>query len=221
MKTTLTLGTAALALLVGCGPSEEERQQEAMEDAAQQMEEAAEAAEAGNTAEAMEQFGQAMEQMQGAQGDAADPVDFRRLKELLPEEAAGLRRTTHTGERSGAMGMTVSQAQAVYEGDDGAHVDVKILDLAGVPTFGMLGYAWTMAEVDRETETGYERTMNHRGHRGYEKYDSGGRSGQVQLIVAERFAVEVNGSNVDMDRLKSVVDALDLGALEGMRNEGR
>jgi hypothetical protein len=218
MKRTLTLGLSA-ALFVGCG--EEERQAEALEQAAEQMNEAAEQAEANDPAAAMEAFGNAMEQMQGAQGTTAEPVDFRRLKDLLPEELAGLRRTTHTGERSGAMGMTVSQAEADYEGDDGASVDVKILDLAGVPTFGMLGYAWMMAEVDRETETGYERTITHRGHRGYEEYDSAGRSGQFQLVVADRFMVEVRGSNVDMDRMKAAVDGLDLDALAGMRDEGR
>lgn len=220
MQRTLILGLAAV-LFAGCGPSEEERRAEAMAEAQRQLEDAADAAEAGDAAGALEQFGEAMEQMQGAQGNAADPVDFRRLKELLPEELAGLRRTSHTGERSGAMGMSVSQAEADYEGPGGARADVKILDLAGVPTLGMLGFAWTMAEVDRETDTGYERTITHRGHRGYEQYDSGSRSGQFHLVVAERFMVQVDGSNVDMDRMKALADGLDLGALERMRNEGR
>jgi hypothetical protein len=220
MKRTLTLGLLPVLLLAsGCGPSEEERRAQAMEEAAEQMEQAAND---GDAAGAMEALGEAMENLPGANGQAAaDPVDFRRLKELMPEEAAGLRRTSHTGERTGAMGMTFSQAEATYEGDDGARVEVKIMDLAGVPTFGMLGFAWTMAEMDRETEDGYERTMTHRGHRGFEKYDNSARSGQVQLIVADRFAVDVNGSNVDMDRIKAVVDAQNLRALEAMRNEGR
>ena len=79
-----------LAGLVGCGPSPEERQQDALEEAAERMEEATES---GDPAAAMEAFGEAMGQMTGGEG-RADPVDFRRLKDLMPEEAAGLRRTS-------------------------------------------------------------------------------------------------------------------------------
>ena len=215
---TLSLSAAALALLAGCGPSREEEQRQAMEEAAQQMEEAANA---GDAAGAMEAFGEAMEGMAGNAEDRADPVDFRRLKELLPERAAGLRRTSHTGERTGAMGMTFSQAEADYEGDGGARAEVSLMDLAGVPTFGMLGFAWTMAEMDRETDTGYERTMEYGGYRGYEKYDRSDRSGQLQLIVADRFMVEVSGDDLDEGQFKAVVDDLDLKALERLRNEGR
>ncbi|MDX1420054.1 MAG: hypothetical protein R3181_08815 [Rubricoccaceae bacterium] len=222
MKRNVSLALIAVLLVaLGCGPSEEERRQQEMEEAAERLGEAAEQmgeAASGDLASAMEAMGEAMS---GSGEGSADPVDFRRLKEVLPAEAAGLQRTSHTGERTGAMGMTFSQAEADYEGDDGARVDVKVMDLAGVPTFGMLGFAWTMAEMDRETDTGYERTMTYRGHRGYEKYDSADRSGEMQLIVADRFAVEARGRNVDMDRIQAVVDDIGLRELEGMRNEGR
>ena len=219
MKPNLTPLLAALLLaplLVGCS-SEQEQREDAIQDAAERMEEAAEE---GNMGEAMEAFGEAMEGMASGEG-RADPVDFRVLKEMLPEEAGGLRRASHSGERGGAMGMVVSQAEADYEGDDGATVDVKIVDLGGVPQIAMMGYGWAMAEVDRESDDGFERTMEYRGHRGYEQYDSSSNRAEMNLLVAGRFMVEAQGRNVDMDRLRAVVDDVAIDDLEDMRDEGR
>ena len=58
---------------------------------------------------------EAAEEMADQQQDGrppAEPVDFRQLQELLPEEVVGLPRTNREGERSGAMGMTVSRRPA-------------------------------------------------------------------------------------------------------------
>lgn len=152
MNRTL-LSLLAVAVLVpavaGCGPSREEQRREAAEEAARDMERRAEE---GDLAGAMEAFGNAMERMAGGEG-RAEPVDFRRLRDVLPEEAAGLERTSQSGERGGALGMAVSQAEAVYEGDDGARVEVKIVDLGNVPQIAMMGYGWALAEVDRESKT--------------------------------------------------------------------
>lgn len=210
----------ALALLVvvsACGPSPEEEREQALDDAAEQMEQAAEDGDLGG---AMEAFGNAMEQMAGGEG-RAEPVDFRVLKERMPDEIDGLTRTSHTGERGGAMGMSISQAEAVYEGEDGERITVKIIDLGGVPQIAMMGYGWALAEIDSESDTGYERTMEMDGHRGYEKYDSARESGEINVFVARRFMVEAQGRNVPMDVIQKVVEEMGLDDLEDMKDEGR
>ena len=52
------------------------------------------------------------------------------------------------------------------------------------------------------------------------RYDKDGKSGELSLLVAGRFVVEVDGNKVSMDAMKGTLDKLDLGKLEGMKNVG-
>jgi hypothetical protein len=81
-----------------------------------------------------------------------DPVDFRKLKELLPNEVEGLKRTEATGEKSGAMGFIISRAEARYSDKDNKSVHLEILDTGGVAGVATMALAaWTMADIDKET----------------------------------------------------------------------
>ncbi len=152
---------------------------------------------------------------------AEEPVDFRALKELLPEDLSGMKRTSAEGEKAGAMGFIASHAEGRYESEAGGRITVKITDVGAVAGMAALAaYGWAMAEIDRETETGYERTMTIKGHRGHERYDRESKSGEVSLLVANRFVVEVDGYDVTMEALKDALDQVDLGKLEGMKNVG-
>src|SRR5690606_34951503 len=126
-------------------------------------------------------------------------------RDLLPEEAGGMRRTSISSESQNAMGFAVSQAEAAYEGDEGS-ADVKVMDMGNFPGIAMMGLGWAMGEMDRESDQGFERTMRYRGHRGYEKYDNRSRRGELQVLVADRFLVEVDGRNVDFDQIREVAD---------------
>ena len=100
---------------------------------------------------------------------AVDPVDFRDLKALLPESTANLKRTEATGEKTGAMGFTVSMAKGQYLGEGDASISIEIVDtggIAGMATMAMA--AWTMADIDKETATGYEKTTKIEGFKAYE-----------------------------------------------------
>ena len=65
----------------------------------------------------------AMDQIQDAFGEdgrrASAPVNFRDLRALVPEEAAGLTRTEIEGATEGAMGMSVSRVASAFEDDAG------------------------------------------------------------------------------------------------------
>jgi len=204
---------AALLLVAGCAKSAEQQQAEA---AIRQL------------AEVGKQMGEAAGAAVGAAAGvalgtvkASEPVDFRALKDLLPEEAGGIKRTSSEGEKAGAMGFVVSNAEGRYESEAGARITIKITDMGAMAGVGALGaYAWAMAEVDKETESGYERTVSIKGNRGYEKYDRQNQSGEVSLMVAGRFIVEVDGYGVPIEALKDALDKVDLGKLEGMKNVG-
>lgn len=78
----------------------------------------------------------------------------------------------------------------------------------------MMGMAaWSMAEVDKETKSGYEKTTRINGMKAYEKYDNDGKDGEINVIVADRFVVNVKGRNVTMDQIRNTLDDLNLDRL--------
>jgi hypothetical protein len=112
------------------------------------------------------------------------------------------------------MGFKVSTAEARYKEDDSS-IKVTILDVAG--TGALMGMAaWTMIDMDKENENGYEKTTKYKGFKAFEKYNSKNKDGEMAVIVASRFIVTVSGNNVEMDKIKSTLDDIDLGKLEDL-----
>lgn len=222
MKHLLIVGllTVGLAGCGGCGQSEEERRAQELEEAAEELSDAAEEmseAAGGQMGEAMENFAEALGGAMGAGSNSEDyePVERQVLRDLVPERMGGMTRTSIESARDGAMGMTVTRAEAEFEGEEG-RFEFKITDLAGVPMAGMLGAAWTMAEIDRESDTEVERTMTYRGHRGYEKYNSSSNSGELSVIV-NGFLVEGRGRNMSREQIQAAMNDAPLAQLERAR----
>lgn len=152
--------------------------------------------------------------------EPADPVDFRRLRDLMQESVAGLDRGEMEGSKDGAMGYTVSNASASYSDGADASATVSIQDMGGVQAL-MMGLSWLMVERDSESGTRIERTMEFEGYPAYLEYDSDGGRGTLQVLVADRFVVKAEGSGVEVDQLEALVESVGLGTLEGWRDEGR
>ncbi|MHA4736690.1 hypothetical protein [Dyadobacter sp. MSC1_007] len=202
MKTSfIAVFLSSALLLSSCGGSQDEKEAEN-----------AKITEADSPADAL----QAIADKAKAMGDreAVDPVDFRKLKDLLPENISGMSRTEATGEKTGAMGFTVSTAQAKYKGSGDESLDIEIVDtggIAGVSTMALA--AWSIAEIDKETTTGYEKTTKIDGHRAFEKFDNENKSGEINILVGERYVVNVQGNNISVDQLKDALKSIDLDKL--------
>jgi hypothetical protein len=166
----------------------------------------------------MDELMKAMGAIMGAGTNAAVAVvDFRELKALLPAELPGMKRTAASGEKNSAMGMTVAVAEGSYEGGDSS-VNIKITDMGGTGTLmGMAAAGWAMSEIDKETDTGYERTTTIDGNKAHEEYDTDDKSGETQVLVGGRFLVEVDGNSVTPEQLKSAVSKIDLKKLAGLK----
>lgn len=227
IRQILTIGLVTSFLFAfGCGKSD---QQKDLEQAADQMQKAAQkmadagkemgdkmGENAGDMAEAMKKMGQAL-----AGNEKVEPVDFRELKKLLPEKLAGMKRTNASGEKNSAFGIKISQAEADYDAGNGGTIHVEITDMGTMKGLArMARFGWVMADVDRESDDGYERTITYRGHKGHEEYQTDSKEGTIQLLVADRFSVEVHGSDVDMKMIKKALDKLDINKLERMKNIG-
>lgn len=145
--------------------------------------------------------------------EPVEAIDFQELKKMLPERLAGMKRVSHEGERSGVGNMKFSSAQARYEDGD-ARLEVSIIDGGGFAGFIAGMAAWSMVEVDRETEDGYERTTMIDGYKAYEKYDNRSQGGQISLIIQDRLIVNVEGDNLSERQLKRALESLNLDRLK-------
>src|SRR5687767_2624895 len=218
LRRAALLVTAVTLLATACKSPEQKAAEETaqrLETAAKNMDAAAKSGEA-NMGDAMAALGAAM----GAanSGKKVETVDFRELKELLPESLPGMKRTEATGEKSAAMGMHVSTSHANYSNDQGANATVTITDIGSMTGLaGMAAYAWAATEVDRETETGYEKTTRYQKHKAIEKYDRASKSGEISVLVADRFVVAAQGNGLDINALKNAIGQVNLGKLEGMK----
>lgn len=145
-----------------------------------------------------------------------DPVDFRVLEALLPPALPDMQRTAPRGSSSGAMGIKASSAEVDFRGAGDASVNISIKDATAVS--GLAGLA-AMADAD-ESEQGdsYEKNERIDGRNVHETWDAQGRHGVLSLIVAGRFGVDIDGSNVDMATLKNALAQIDLGRLESMKD---
>ncbi|HSW55261.1 MAG TPA: hypothetical protein VLH59_09235 [Ignavibacteriaceae bacterium] len=153
------------------------------------------------------------------EGKKYEVVDFRELKALLPENLGDLKRTNAEGEKSGAMGFTISKAEADYSNEDySQRIDIEITDMTGASGFaGLAAWGWAMADIDKETENGYEKTTKYKGHKAFEKYNNQDQYGSIEVLVSGRFMLSVNGNNVPMPVIKSAADQIDIGKLEAMK----
>jgi hypothetical protein len=54
----------------------------------------------------------------------------------------------------------------------------------------------------------------------HEKYDTKKKKGDLSVIVAKRFEVDVAGNEVDMKTLEQSLGQVDLARLESMKDQG-
>ncbi len=198
-----------LTTVIGCGLGDKAEQIKQMAEAAQEK------LEAGDSAGALGAF------LGG--GESVQPVDFRDLKELLPEKLDGMARTNASGEKSSMMGIGTSKAEGKYQPEDkNGGIDITILDFGSMRGITMMGFGWTMIDIDNESENGYEKTMKYEGYPAYVKYEQGSdwSRGQMSVVVVDRFVVTANGNNVSADAIKAALKKVDLGRLEDMKDSG-
>lgn len=142
-----------------------------------------------------------------------------RLKGFVPDELAGLSRSSISAERNAAMGIQVSQANATYSDDSGRELRLEITD-AGTAK-GLLGLAgWVGMEGEKEENGRYEKTFRDDGMLIHEEWDSNDSTGQYSVVVGDRFTVKLEGAAGSVQELREAVEALNLDGLADLRTEG-
>lgn len=148
-------------------------------------------------------------------GSKVKPVDFHALKAMLPDSLPGMTRSEASGESTQAMGLSASSATAQYSDGNGKSVTVEITDMGSLS--GLAGLATKFdPNLDKETDTGYERTTHENGQLIHEQYDNRARNGEVEIIAGNRFSITVRGNGVDMDFLTDTLKGVDLQKLASL-----
>jgi hypothetical protein len=140
-----------------------------------------------------------------------DPVNWRELIPFLidiPEFEADGKPEGSTV----AMGnYKVSQAEREYSSGD-KELKISIIDGA----YAQMAYAGIKMAMNFEMDTSeeYVKKVTIKGFPGIEKYEYEDKDGQVILLVADRFVVQLEEENApDTSELKKIAEALDLEGL--------
>ena len=143
----------------------------------------------------------------------ANPVDVEKIKALLPERMGAYTRTEiSTG---GAAGM--GGANATYENGD-KRLEVSVVDMGGMGALGGLAGAFS-ANSTTENADGYERMHTVDGRMTVEKLSKSGKTASYGVLVANRFMLSVDGTNVSAEEVKDAVNAVGVPRLEALAKQ--
>lgn len=189
MKTTWKISAvAALAVSVmACGGGQSAEQAKA-EQAAQQAQSGAE-----QMGKALESFAKGMSG--GESGvKQVDPVSFRDLQSVFPDQLAGWERDNPTGER---MTQPVSFSEATVNFTKGdASLALKITD-TGFSQLMLAPYAMFLtAGYEKETADGYEKSTKVGDYPAWTTWNKAGKSGELNVVVGNRFLVQIEGNGL-------------------------
>jgi Yip1-like protein len=181
--------------------------------------------EAGKKMEAAEKSGDPKKQMEAAMavlgtavsgGKGVEPVQIDQLKPFLPTTFAGMPQTSTQAERTGAAGFMTAKAEANYGDASGKNAELEVVDTGGAA--GLMGLAsWIGVQGEREDANRRERTRKEGNRMIHEEVDKRGGRNKYTVVVAERFVVSAEANGVDINALKSAVNALDLAKLEATK----
>jgi len=147
-----------------------------------------------------------------------EPVSTRTLSGLLPQNLAGMKRSHVKSEGNSAIGIKTTRAEADYSNADGtAHLEIA--DISGVS--GLMDLANGLVKnTTSESDAGYEKDVDIGGRSAHEKWDAHAKKGEISMIIAKRFSVDVTGDGVPMSLLEQAYGDIDLAGLEAMKGAG-
>ncbi|HEY3812996.1 MAG TPA: Yip1 family protein [Caulobacteraceae bacterium] len=144
------------------------------------------------------------------------PVGADVLRNMLPGSINGMARGDISSSSGSAMGIAASEASATYTNGN-AHLTLKVSDTGTAS--GMMGLAGALnVNSDEQNGSHYKKVSTVNGNMTTEEYDNASHNGSYMTIVAGRFAVEADGTGVDMNTMKAAVNAVPQGQLASMKN---
>ena len=135
----------------------------------------------------------------------------------MPETFAGLAKTSSKSEKTNALGMAVSTAEASYGDGSGKSINLEISDTGSAAGFLAIA-GMVKVEGEKEDANGSEKNYKSNGRMIHERSSKTGGSNEFSIVLGERFTVKATGRGITLGDVKSAVNSLDLSKLEGMKN---
>lgn len=184
-----------------------------MEEATRRMEEAQKSGDAGKQMEAaMGALGTAL-----SGGKGVEPVQLDVLRAFVPEELAGMPRTSMRANRSGVAGLMAARVEAEYSQGE-RQIQLEITDTGGAAGLTSLAAWAAIGGTGFESEDDeHKERMRREGNRLVrEDVSKRGGPNSYSVILADRYVVAVEGG-VEIETLRSAVASIDLAKLEAIK----
>ncbi len=152
-----------------------------------------------NAAEVMQQKKEALEKL--------TPYTLDEMKALLPEELNGAKRSKFAVNNV----LGASLAEATYDINDDAKVQLQVFDCAGQAGSGIYGMQY-LALINFQSENDDEsvRTIDFAGTKAVERIDKKDNDAALTWLASDRFLVTLESDNLDIATLKTIAGQLKL-----------
>jgi len=147
-----------------------------------------------------------------------DPVNFSKIIALLPVPPEGWKAPDPDGSTTDMGGFKMTTAGRTYskgEGDDVPTVSFNVIDFANNKQFyDATTASWSFSQ---ETTDGYMKSVKIGEYSGFESFDKGNKAGSLWLVVAQRFFVHIETTNLDPTELQKWLLMVDLKKLSALK----
>ena len=149
---------------------------------------------------------------------AADTVDYHKLKDILPDAVAGLKRKNAEGTKQAMGEVKMSQADGTYseDGKDG-NAKITIMDYGAMPGMAAGMAPWASMDIDNDSDTEYTKSVTISGIKGLETYNKTNKNGSLVLMVGGRFLVSIEVNTLPSETLKAAAEAMKLSDLAALK----
>jgi hypothetical protein len=137
------------------------------------------------------------------------PVDFKALQAALPDEVISIKRSEMTGDHITADATSFSVAEGTYDVDDASRgVTIAVSDFIAMPE-ALQGIA-AMLEMTLKIETSelVHESCTLAKHKAMLVYEPEDESGQITVVIANRFLVQIEAHGIDMPTLKTIAEGV-------------
>ena len=161
----------------------------------------------------------AVKEMENMQEDLEDlqqmePLTNEELKAWLPEEINGMKRT---GYKAGQTAyMQIAQVEGTYQNEDKSkRLKIQVIDGAGqMGAAATAGFRLVFSQdFEEEDEYKIRRTVRKNGMKAIEEYKKNNNNSEVQFMQNDRFYIQVNGINMDLDETWDAIEEMDASDL--------
>jgi hypothetical protein len=213
MRSIVTMSVCAVVCAsLACGKSPQEKRAEEVKKGAEQVQNSAE-----TMAKGLADMAKGLQGMTGADPNQkpVDPVSFHDLQTAFGD-MSGWEKGKPTGERMTSP-VNYSVARISYKKGD-ARIEQEISDSAFNQMLLVPFSMFLTSGYEKETEDGYEKSTKVGDYPGWEKWEKGNKSGELNAVVDKRFIVQVKGHGIDDARvLHDAMSSIDLKKLSSLK----